>query len=119
MRLGVMLPPGANQVMPLQDVADRARRRPVRITISLHQDVSYRLRAVIPKPSLYGEDLFDHQRSDPEGVREARSRAVTNAADAIFSESPEPLMAGLLANPVTTTEFDDRLFAFEAVEDKS
>ena len=119
MRLGVMLPPGANQVMPLQDVADRASRGPVPIRLSLRQDVSYRLRAVIPKPPLYGEDLFDHLRSDPEGVRETSSRAVTNAADTIFSESPESLMASLLANPVATTEFNDRLLAFEAVEDKS
>ncbi len=119
MRLGAMLPPGANQVMPLQDVADRARRRPVRTRISLRENITYCFWAVFSKSSLYGEDIFDHLRSDPERVREPSSRAVTNAADAIFSESPEPLMTGLLANPVTTTELDDRLFAFEAVEDKS
>ena len=119
MTLGVMSPLWANEVIPLQDIADRARCRPVRIRLSLRQDVSNRLRAVVRKPSLYRQDVLDHLGSDPEGVREASARVVANAGDAIFSESPQPLMAGFLANPVATTEFNDRLFAFEAVEYKS
>ena len=119
MTLGVMSPSSTDEVVPLQDLTDLASCRPMSIGLSLRQDVSNRLRAVVRKPPLYRQDVVDHLRSDPERVGETSTRVIANAVDAIFSESPQTLMASFLANPVATTEFNDRLSAFEALKDKS
>ena len=111
--------PRFDEVCPLEQLPDRASRRPVLIWLAPNEDVADKLGAVVPVLSLEGNYRLRYLLADSVRMCEARPRLIRCCSgQAKFLQSLESLVPRLLANAEPTANINDRFTAVETSQDE-
>ncbi len=108
----------SNEIGSFKELADRARRRPVRIGLALREQIPDRLRAVERVLAPKSDDALCHFRCNPVRMRKPRARPVRESLKAFLPEPPEQLVSSLLADAEPLTYRHDGLGTVQARLDK-